>query len=84
VPSQIVYEFRSRNDSPSNGATNHYFAPSVISICQSPAFAKSQAANLDSGGDGLACARAIRSAFFAEATLAIFAFGIWHLWHIVR
>jgi len=85
VPSQIVYEFRSRTNSAITPDSSPYFAPgSVISICESPAFSKSELDETDSGADGLGCARAIRSAFFAEASLALVAFGIWHLWHIVR
>jgi hypothetical protein len=38
----------------------------------------------DSDPDGLGCVRGVRSALFFELGAAIVAYGIWHLWHVLR
>ena len=60
----------------------------VVSICDSPAFSKSnedvEDVKIEANKDGLDCARGLRWAFILEAGMVVFGYGIWHLWHMVR
>jgi hypothetical protein len=86
LSSQTVYEFRSAAVREPAVSAAPFFAPdNVVSICDSPVFAKNspnewQESNLD----GLGCARGLRSAFLFEIGMFVLAYGIWHFWHLAR
>jgi hypothetical protein len=86
VLSQPVLEFQSgKVRSASSGSSPYFVSGSVVSICESPAFARPAKDPLtDSDPDGLGCARGVRAAFIFELGAAVLAYGAWQLWHLVR
>jgi len=86
VSSQPVLEFQSGKVRFASSNSNSYFVPgSVVSICDSPAFARPAKDPLtDSDPDGLGCMRGVRSAFIFEMGAALLVYVVWQLWHIVR
>ena len=86
MPSQAVYEFRSPAIRTDATSLKSFFLPgNVISISDSPAFSRtSEQEMVESDRDGLGCARGVRAAFLLEAGMFVLAYGVWHLWQLVR
>ena len=81
-----MLEFRSGKVRFASSDSDTYFVSgNVISICESSVFAEpARDPMTDSDSDGLGCARGLRAAFLLEIGAVLFAYGAWHLWHIVR
>jgi hypothetical protein len=85
VSSQTVLEFRSGKVRFASSDSGSYFVPgSVVSICESPAFARpAKDPMTESDPDGLGCARGVRAALIFELGAAVLAYGAWQLWHVL-
>lgn len=85
MTTQPVFEFRSASVSPARLSPKPVRAMgNVVSICDSPSFSRvfeHEAA--EPVRDGLACARAIRAAFFLEGSLGLAIYAIWHFRHVL-
>jgi hypothetical protein len=83
--SHAVHQFRSPAVRTAAASSTSFFVPSnVVSICDSPAFARTSEDERGENRDGLGFARGLRSAFLLEASMVVLAYGIWHLWHLVQ
>jgi hypothetical protein len=83
MSSRSIYEFRSVAV-PTQAAFQRNSLATVVSICDSPAYVETVESRSKSDADGLGCARGIRAAFLLEGGAALFLYGIWHFWHLVR
>ena len=81
--SHSIYQFRSAA-APAAIAIPSSSSGTVISICDSPAFVQAVENPPKSDADGLGCVRAVRAAFVLEGGLALFLYGVWHLWHLIH
>jgi len=86
VPAQTVYEFRPSAAARSAAvSTQPIITGNVVAISKSAAFSRQPEIDpSETNSDGLNCARGIRAAFILEGGLALLAYGVWHLIHIVR
>jgi len=85
VPIQPVFELRPATATPASVSPKPARAKgNLVSICDSPAFARVIPAESDEPvRDGLGCARAIRAAFVLEGGMGLAMYAIWHFRHMI-
>jgi hypothetical protein len=83
VRSRSFYEFQSataRSDADSAYAVHG----NVVSICDSPIYARTAAMNAaEVDGHGLGAARGVFAAVVLEAGMFLFGYALWLLWHLI-
>lgn len=83
MPSRSIYELGS-NAVPNAAALPRTSLATVVSICDSPTYVRTVDNQLRSDADGLGCARGIRAACLLEGGVALFLYGVWHIWHMIH